>query len=228
MKRFTVVIVLCFIAILSSACTPTGQQYPPTIPARQTTAEPTVEPSLATATVEASSADATTEATAAVDAVASGGTFTTSDGKMTFSYPQGWFVQEGGQGQVLIVNNRAAFNSVPGAGQYQVNLVVSPIGEMALDTSDTSQASISARDALIQLANQYQTTGTTISEPFDETMGSRPAYFVRINNATFESLLGMVEINGTHIALAAVSARGELTTLEPIARTIGASLQYTP
>lgn len=223
---FTKIVLLSVTLLLSAACTGTGgTQYPPTIPPRQVTAEPTVDTSIPTPTVDPSAVSPTT----AAEAAASGGTFTTSDGKLSFVYPQGWFVQEDPlQGQIIVANNRAALNSIPGAGQYQVNLVVSPIGELAIDGQNAAQASISALDALIQLADQYQTTGTQVSQPFEESMGGRPAYFVRINNAAFESLLGMVEINGTHIALAAVSARGELSLLEPIARTIGASVSYTP
>jgi hypothetical protein len=215
--------VLLFVMIFAlAACTGSATQYPPTIPPREVTAVPTTDPNLPTPTINPS---AVAQTPSGIES--GGGTYTTRNGTLTFNYPQGWFVQEAG-GQVLIVNDRAALESTPRSGQFQVNIVVSPVGEYVGSAQDPAQANVSALDALNQLAGQYATTGTEVGEAFEDSMGGRTAYFVRIRNATFEALLSMVDVNGTHIALAGVASRGELTLLEPVARTIGASIQYTP
>jgi hypothetical protein len=219
LKRYIFVMLLM---LFVSACTGTATQYPPTIPPREVTAVPTLDPNAPTPTLDPS---AVAQTPSGIES--GGGTYTTRDGRLSFIFPQGWFVQESA-GQVVVVNNRAAFQNTPLAGQYQVNFVISPIGEIPVGQEDTVQANISALDALNQLAAQYEIGGTQVSDPFEDTMGGRTVYFVRINNPAFDSLLGMMDIDGTHIAMAAVSARGELSVLEPIARTIGTSLQYTP
>ncbi|MFN8372811.1 MAG: hypothetical protein U0694_08035 [Anaerolineae bacterium] len=211
---------LMTLMLLFAACRGTATEYPPTIPPRETTPVPTLDPSLPTATL-----DPTMIAQTPSGIESGGGTYTSRDGRLSFVYPQGWLVQETG-GEIVIVNNSAAFNSVPRSGQYQISLIVSPIGEIAVGSNDTVQASISAQEALVQLAQQYQTTGTEVSDPVEDSLGGRPTYFVRINSSAYEALLGVLDINGTHIALAAAASRGELSLLEPIARTIGASIEY--
>lgn len=219
MKRY---ILFVLIILMASACAAGGTQYPPTIPPRQVTAVPTTDPSAPTPTLDPS---AVAQTPSGIES--GGGTYTTRDGRLSFTFPQGWFVQETA-GQVVVVNNRAALEGTPRSGQYQVNFVISPIGEIPIGQEDTVQANISALEALNQLAEQYAIDGTDVSDAFEDTMGGRTVYFVRIRSSDFESLLGMMDINGTHIAMAAVAARGELSVLEPIARTIGASVQYTP
>ncbi len=222
MKRYVVSAFLILVMLISSACTGTATQYPPTIPARQVTAAPTTDPNLPSPTIDPS---AIAQTPSGIEG--GGGSYTSSDGRLSFVYPQGWFVQEAA-GQVVVVNDRAAFDTTPLSGQYQVNIVISPIGELQAGSQDPSQANISALEALNQLAGQYATTGTEVSDAVEDTMGGRTTYFVRIRNAISEALLGMFDTNGTQIAVAAVAARGELNLLEPVARTIGASIQYTP
>ena len=211
---------LMTLMLLFAACRGVATEYPPTIAPRETTPIPTIDPSLPTATL-----DPTMIAQTPSGIESGGGTYTSRDGRLSFVYPQGWLVQETA-GQIVIVNNSAAFNGTPLSGQYQINLVVSPIGEIAVGSDDTVQSTISASEALAQLAQQYETTGTTVSDVLEDNLGGRPTAFVRLSNSAFEALMWMLDLNGTHIALAALAARGELNLLEPIARTIGASVEY--
>ncbi|NWF70708.1 MAG: hypothetical protein HXY40_16610 [Chloroflexi bacterium] len=197
-------------------------QYPPTIAPRQTTPQPTVDTAAITPTVTAEQAGAV---------LSGGGRFSSSDGRLTFVYPQGWFVQEQPNDQFIITNDRVALSNVPGPGQYQINLVVSPIGEVPLGSQDAVQANLSARQVLEQLVSGYAGEGssTTASAPAEESLGGRTAYTSRLSNPQFDGLLMVFDAgNGTHIALAAVSARGELNLLEPVARGVGASVRYAP
>jgi hypothetical protein len=222
LKRYIVLVLFIIIALISAGCAGSSTQYPPTIPPREVTSVPTTDPNLPTATTDPTLIAATPSG---IDS--GGGTYTTRNGKLSFEYPQGWFVQESGS-QVIIANDRAAFTGTVRSGIYQINLVVSPIGELAIGSDDAVQTSLTAQEVLAQLAEGYQTTGTEVSAPFEDSIGGRPTYFVRINNASTEAILGVLDLNGTHVALAAVAARGELSLLEPVARTVGASVEYTP
>jgi hypothetical protein len=244
LKRFVVPVLFITIAFVSSACAGGTNQYPPTIPPRQITAAPTIpatatvaiptpDTNIPTATIDPNLPTATTAPTLLPTTVSSvqsgGGAYTTRDGHLSFTYPQNWFVLEVDDGEFILSNNQSALSSrVPSAGQYLINIIMSPIEELPLGSADAVQTTLSVQEVLVQLAQNYQVTGTEVTDPVEESVGGRTMYFVRITNATTEALLGIADINGTHIAIGAVAVRGELNLLEPIARTVAASLAYTP
>lgn len=151
-------------------------------------------------------------------------TFQSGDGTITFTYPDGWVINDG-LGLVTIANSQAAIEAEdPAPGQFQARLFTTPISAI-----EGLGVVATPRDVLQFFAADLSTSGVTFNAPSDLTVGARPAARIEGSGTDGQGLVIAMNLdNGNYAFVTAISAPGENSRFEPTLLAILESLAYTP
>ncbi len=151
-------------------------------------------------------------------------TFQSSDGTITFSYPDGWIINDA-PGLVTIANSQTAIEAqIATPGQFQARLITTPISAI-----EGLGIVATPRDVLQFFAEGLSTSGVTFNAPTDLSVGTRPAARIEGSGTDGQGLvLAMNLDNGNYAFVSAISAPGEISRFEPTLLAILESLAYTP
>jgi hypothetical protein len=150
--------------------------------------------------------------------------FQSSDGTITFNYPDGWIVNDV-PGLVTIANSQAAIEAQnPAPGQFQARLFTTPISAI-----EGLGVAATPRDVLQFFADGLSTSGVTFNAPADLNIGTRAAARIEGSGTDGQALVLALNLdNGNYAFVSAISAPGEISRFEATLLAILNSLAYTP
>jgi hypothetical protein len=188
-------------------------------PAATPTLAPTVISELSPTPAPGAAASATPSANATA-----GTTFTSQDGSITFSIPQGWVAQEFQNGVVVGTSQAAIESSGPlKTGEFIVSLVIGPINSLPGVAGKPGVQDV-ARAYGSRLASQ---ANITMPPPTALSVGARNAARIEVPLKDVQASIVAVDLEGGNFVLAlAFSAPGELSQFEPTLLAILESVQY--
>jgi hypothetical protein len=154
-------------------------------------------------------------------------TYTSQDGKIKFSYPKGWVIQESQNG-LLLSNSQAAIDNTGNiqSGEFVANFLVRPGATVPNIKANPTARDVAERYSTIII--QRNNPNATIPPAVDLTIGSYPAARVPLPGADAEASLIVVDLGSGNFGIAlALGFKGELSAYETIFRKMLASVQYT-
>ena len=162
-------------------------------------------------------------------------TYTSGDGALSFSYPNGWVVREE-TGQIFLGTSAEALADTSGSatatpGQFVVGIIVFPLDDVTGLSADSSPREVLDVFARF-ISGASQTAGDpnvpTFGDATDLTIGSRRAARAGGTSGTDQALLIALELDtGVYAILAGGSAPGELARFEPTLHAIAATMRYS-